>query len=106
MSSLLDLWARCNRTEEAVLLTIRAGGEIDRVDVAAIATVANTKAPQSIDNNHLTMGIADFVNEHAGVRIVRIDMAFAEISDQQCAGECSEALRRDRNAPRRIELAC
>jgi hypothetical protein len=38
VSSLLDLWARRNRTEEAVLLTIRAGGEIDRVDVAAIAT--------------------------------------------------------------------
>ena len=78
-----SLWARCNGTEQTVLLAIRAGGEIHGIGLTTIAAVADTKAPQSVDDNRLSVGIADFVDELPGRHIVGVDLTVAEISDQQ-----------------------
>src|SRR5262249_58419475 len=78
-------WARCNGTEQTVLLAIGAGGEKDRVGAkisTAADVTADTDAPQSIDDDCLPMRIAHFVDKFPGRRIVGVDMTVTEISDQ------------------------
>src|SRR6266849_121876 len=80
-----SLWARCNGTEQTIMLAIRAGGEKNRVGAkisAAADVTADTKAPQSIDDDCLPVRIAHFVDKLPGRRIVGVDMTVAEISDQ------------------------
>jgi hypothetical protein len=75
------------------------------VRVTIIAPNADTKCPQAIDGNRISLGITHIVDERARIRIVRIDMTVSEISDQQGTGECPEIGRRQCDAPGRIELA-
>ena len=58
--------ARCDGTEQTVLLAIRASGEIHRIGLTTIAAVADTKAPQSVDDNRLSMGTAHLVDKLPG----------------------------------------
>jgi hypothetical protein len=78
-------WARCNGTERTVMLAIRAGGEKNLVGAkisAATDVTADTKAPQSIDDDCLPARIAHFVDKLPGRCIVGVDMTVAEISNQ------------------------
>src|SRR5262249_26771536 len=101
----VDLSVRCEGPEQAVLLVIRAGSEIHRIGLATIPAVADAEAPQPVDDDRLSAGIAQLVDELSGRSIVGVDMTVAEISDQQRACEWSEAGRRHGHAPGRIELA-
>src|SRR5215831_16799318 len=89
----VDLSVRCEGPEQAVLLVIRAGSEIHRIGLATIPAVADAEAPQPVDDDRLSAGIAQLVDELSGRSIVGVDMTVAEISDQQRAGEWSEAAR-------------
>src|SRR6266853_5041080 len=88
-----SLWARCNGTEQTILLPIRAGGEKNRVGAKISATrgvASNTKAPQPVDDDCLSVGVTYLVDKLAGGQIVGVDMTVAEISNQQLIGECPE----------------
>src|SRR5258708_35009347 len=87
---------------------MRAGGEKSRVGTKISATrgvASDTKAPQPVDDDCLSVGVTHLVDKLAGGQIVGVDMTVAEISNQQLIGECPETGGRQGHAPRRIELA-
>ena len=48
---------------------------------------------------------AQLARAGAGGRVVGVDVAVAEVADEQVAAEPAEAARRQRQAPRRVERA-
>src|SRR5260370_39855000 len=90
--------------EEAVLLTVRTGSEVDCIGVTASAPIADPQAPQPVDHDRLSVGIGQLAEEIAGAGVERVDVAVAEIADQYVAAKPAEARRSQRHAPRRIEL--
>src|SRR5262249_29869533 len=77
--------SRCDwgeAAEEAVLLAVRIGGEVDRAGFTAGASVADLQGPQPVDQDPLSLGIDDLADELARVGIKGVDAAVAEIADQ------------------------
>src|SRR5262249_24387020 len=73
--------SRCDRgeaAEEAVLLAVRTGSEVDRVGIAAGASVADLQRPQPIDQDSLSLGIDDLAEELARVGIKGVDATVSE----------------------------
>jgi hypothetical protein len=102
------LRARCNGTEQTVVLPIRSSGEKNRVGAKISATgsiAANTNAPQPVDDDCLPVGVARLVDKLAGSRIVGVDGTVTEVSNQQLICQCPETRGRYGHAPGRIELA-
>src|SRR5262245_41968488 len=100
--------SRCDRgeaAEEAVLLAVRTGSEVDGVGLAAGASVADLQRPQPVDQDSLSLGIDDLAEELARVGIKGVDATVSEIADQDVAGKLAEARWRLHDAPRRIETA-
>src|SRR6202140_4231180 len=91
--------------EQTVLLAVRAGGEIKRIGRPSIAAVAEHDGPQPLDEDRLPLGVAHLAKKPAAVRIEGVDMAVAEISDQDGAAQFTEITRRECHAPGRVELA-
>jgi len=73
---------RCESTEQTIFLAVWASSEVHRIGLATIAPISDTKAPQTIDGKHLSLGIAHLVDELARRRIESVDMTVAEITDQ------------------------
>src|SRR6266404_812590 len=96
---------RIEAAEHAVHFSIYSGGEIELVDRASIAAVAELDAPESVDDYCLTMRVSNLVDELAGQRVISIDVAISEISNPQSSSECAEARGRQGDAPRRVKLA-
>src|SRR6266699_5134377 len=90
--------------EEAVLLTVRPGSEVDGIGVTAGASVADPQTPQPVNQDLLPLGIDNRAEELAGTGIESVDATVAEIADQNRAGKWAEARRSLRQAPRRIEM--
>src|SRR5262245_29073891 len=90
--------------EQAVLLVVRAGGEINRVGPSSIAAVANLEGPQPVDDDRLALGVAHLAQRLPAAKIEGVDIAVAEISDPQGAGQVTEISRRDCHTPGRVEL--
>src|SRR6266567_7415216 len=90
--------------EEAVLLTVRTGSEVDGIGATAGASVADPQTPQPVNQDHLSLGIDDRAEELTGTGIESVDATVAEVADQNRAGKLAEARRSLRQAPRRIEM--
>jgi hypothetical protein len=52
-----------------VCFAVRASGEIDLIDIASDRAIADAKAPEPVNDERLTVGIAHPVDKLAGVRI-------------------------------------
>src|SRR5437762_13472830 len=77
------LRARRDAPEDSIALIVRTGREIQRVAITTIAAIAEHHRPQAVDYDCLTVIVAQLVDELAGHGIERVDVAVAEIADQQ-----------------------
>src|SRR6516162_1389405 len=95
------LRCRGNRPEEAVLLIVRTGGEIEGVR-AGCAPAAQGQLPQPVDLQRLAVGAVEFIDKLTA-RVEHVDLAVPEIADEDLAAEPAEGKGGTRHAPRRIE---
>src|SRR6516165_4773217 len=86
--SLLVLPHRSNRAEQTILLAVRTRGEIERIG-AGCAPAAQGQLPQPVDNQGLAVGAIEFVDE-SPARVEHVDLAVAEIADEDVAAEPAE----------------
>src|SRR5919198_6048419 len=86
--------------EEPVRLVVGPSREQQRLRRADHA-VAELQRPQPIDRDPGAVLVAQGAEELAARGSVRIDAPVAEVADQQRAARASEALRRERDSPRR-----
>src|ERR1700674_5518920 len=93
------------RAEEAVHFPVGPGREEERASWTCGCAVAEPKTPQAVDHDRLLVGATQGAFEFAIPRVVCVDAAIAEVSDQEVAAEVAEALRRDGQAPRGVELS-
>ena len=86
---------RVELAEQAVLLLADAGGEVERVHVAAVAAVAELQGPQLVDHDAVAALVLERAEEGAGRRVVGVDagVALAEVADEQRAAEDAERWR-------------
>jgi hypothetical protein len=87
----------------AVYFVIGPGRPVQRVGLLRKNAVAKLHSPESIDVYGLVVCVAQSAEELALARPEGVDRAVAEIADQQCAAELSEARRRKRESPWRVE---
>lgn len=87
-----------NCAEQAMLLIVWAGGEIERVRVTD-TIVAEDQGPQARVGDYLSIGILELSNEVSGCRVECVDGAVAEVSDQNVIAERAEIGAGSRNAP-------
>src|ERR1043165_4342730 len=64
-----------------------------------------TDSPQSVDYEVTAVGALKRAEERARVDVERVDLAVAEIADQQRTVQSAESRRRDRHSPRRVQRA-
>jgi hypothetical protein len=83
----------------------QAGGEVQRVRGAGGAAIAELQPPQVRDGDRLAVGVFQLADETAAVRIEGVDVAIAEIADQQIVAERAKVRGGDRYCPWIIELA-
>src|SRR4051794_12525242 len=90
-----------------MLLFPDARREIERVDIAARAAVAEAQRPELVDLDPVAGFVLERAEECAGRRIegVNARITFAEVADEQRVAENAEARGRNCNSPRRIERA-
>jgi hypothetical protein len=89
--------------EESMYFVAGTRAEIDFPGAAALSTVADRESPQSIDHDG---GVGDVLKGTVGGErgeVEGIDLAIAEVADQQIAGDGSEARGRNRQTPWRIQ---
>src|SRR6266545_8116450 len=93
-----------DRAEQAVCFVVDAGGEQQRGAVAGDA-VAEAQRPQALDLDRAAVLVPQPSEERAGLRVVGVDAAVAEVADQQRAAEATEPRRGQRQAPGGVQLA-
>src|SRR5260370_7668670 len=97
-----SLLLRREAAEEAVLLTVWTGSEVDCIGVTASAPIADPQAPQPFDHDRLSVGIGQLAEEIAGAGAERVDVAVAQISYQHLAAHPAQLPRIQHPAPRHI----
>jgi len=73
---------RRDRAEEAVLLTVNAGGEKQSVRGPGVRVIAEGKGPQTIDGQDGIVGILHEADEFVREAIERSNLATAEIANE------------------------
>src|SRR5207302_10931173 len=63
------------------------------------------QSPQPGDGERVAIGVADLATELAACGIISIDLAAAEVADQDVAAKSAESRWGQRHCPRRVELA-
>ena len=91
-------------------LLVRAGGEEQRVGrpVVREAALAELERPQAVDQDRLVIGTperTDTLVAPVRLRLVGVDLAVAEVADEEIAAEGAEVRRSPSQAPRRVQLA-
>src|SRR5262249_53335687 len=89
--------------EEAMLFVINPRGEVEGGLGAAGAAVAEDQGPQSLDHPGVALVVPEQAEEVAGTRIKGTDAAVAETAHQQGVAEFAESVRRQRQAPGRVQ---
>src|SRR5437588_11640807 len=96
-------------TEEPVRLVVRSSREEERVGWSVVGrAVAELQCPEPVDDQRLTVRCAQLpaVLEVPVRQLrIRIDVAVAEVANQQIAAEAAEVGGRQRHAPGCVELA-
>ncbi len=88
---------------QAVGFVVGAGRKEQGVVRLVVCVIAESDAPEPRSRNRRIAGVADGAERCAGGRVIGIDLAVAEITDQQRIAERAEIRRRERNSPRRIQ---
>ncbi len=73
-------------------LVIWPGREDQLVGLGGVP-VAETQAPQAFDGHRVAVGPAELTQVRAGVRVVGVDVAIAEVADEQRSAEPAEVVR-------------
>src|SRR5215471_17947409 len=87
------LFNRREAAEQSVGLAIGPCREIDLAWISAITSGTDPYGPQTIDDDRLAIGIAQLVDEFATRGIEHINVAVAEVADEQVAGKCAKTRR-------------
>src|SRR5438132_1187243 len=88
-----------------MLFIADAGGEEEGVPSASILAVAERQAPEPGDLDCLVVCVCEGAEEFPRVRIEGVDLAVAEVANQQVVAEFAKARRSHRQAPGRVELS-
>src|SRR5713101_187999 len=92
--------------KQAVGVIIRTGGKEELVGLAAVPAVSELNSPELVDDDRLTMRIAQRAEKRSRLGIERVDAAVGNVvGDQQSAAERAKISRRHRKAPRRMQGA-
>src|SRR6266496_1977867 len=91
-------------SEQAVCLVIWPGSEDQLVGLGRVP-VAETQAPQAFDGDRVAVGPAELTQVRAGVRVVGVDVAIAEVADEQRSAEPAEVVRGQGEPPWRVQRA-
>src|SRR5581483_7492147 len=91
-------------SEQAVSLAIGPGGEDELVGPGGVP-VAETQAPQAVDDGRPAVDPAQLAQVRAGDRVVGVDVAIAEVTDEQRSAEPAEAGRGQSEPPWRVQRA-
>src|SRR5215831_20717438 len=67
--------------------------------------IAEPQPPQAIDHDRPPVRLPKGADAGAVVRVVDVDLAVAEVADNQVSTEIAETARCEREPPRRVELA-
>ena len=59
----------------------------------------------AVEDQGLALGVGELAEELAGLQVERVDVAVAEVADQQVVAELPEVVRGDGNPVRRVEQA-
>src|SRR5882724_8440293 len=100
---LLPLLAHGDLAEEPVCLVVNPGREKQLVMLPCRAIIAEAQAPQAIDRDALPLTLGEGTQEVTGVGIEGIDLAIAEIADDEGLAELAEVVRGEGQAPGRVE---
>src|SRR5207253_10073990 len=90
--------------DQSMLFIADAGGEEEGVPSASILAVAERQAPEPGDLDCLVVCVCEGAEEFPRVRIEGVDLAVAEVANQQVVAEFAKARRSHRQAPGRVEL--
>src|SRR3954451_23407108 len=89
--------------EQAVRLVLDAGGEDERL-LRADGAVAEAQAPQALVDDGVAARIAEGAEQLAGLEVVGVDPAVAEVAHEQRMAELAEVTGRAHQAPRGVQL--
>ena len=95
---------RLDHTEEAIGLLVNTGGEEELVGLSCLPTKAEHQRPQTINDNGVAFLVGELTQEGAGIGIECVDVAIAEIADQQIMAELAKRTACESQAPRRVQL--
>ena len=84
-------------------LAHQAGGKVDGIGVTAGTVVSSDKSPEIPDYDRVAVAVGQGTDEEVSVRVEGVDLAVAEISDQQVVGESAKPGGRYVESPRRVE---
>src|SRR5712691_12398269 len=103
---LLVPFARCSDfAEETVTLILNACCEEELVGVSRHKAIAEAQSPKAVNGDGIALTTAKLTVERVALELEASDATVAEIAHQQVAGELSEVIRSQRQAPRRVERA-
>src|SRR5260221_7830958 len=86
-------------------LTIVTSSEVERGGVAASHSVTKGYGPKAGDNNRTTQLVIERAKKRARAYVEGVDLAVAEVADQERVSKRAETGGRDCYSPRRIERA-
>src|SRR5215813_2681697 len=89
-----------NLTERSVLLIIRAGREVELVGITAHAAISEHQGPQTLDLDCSPPAVLQLSAKRSASGIERVDLAIAEITNQEMVAERAESGRRANHSPR------
>ena len=98
-------WHGIEAAEEAMALGVWSCGEVEGLWLAGAAAVAKGQPPKAVNHDGSIIRVAEQAVEFSSHRIEAHDGAAAEIADQKLAGVLAECARRQRDPPRRVDLA-
>src|SRR5262245_52072260 len=91
--------------DQTVGFVAGTGGEIQHgiVAIVVLVVVAETQRPQAVDGDGVSLLIRQRSKKLGRTRIEGVDVAVAEVADQQRAAKRAETSWGQRNTPRRIQ---
>jgi len=90
--------------EQAMALTDGTGGEVERARDSGLAAVSKRQPPKAVYHDRPFMLVLEQALEFAG-GVKRHDRPASEVADEQLVRMRAEVGRRERQAPRRVDLA-
>ncbi len=96
---------RSDFAEETVTLILNACGEEELVGVSRYKAIAEGQSPKALNGDGMALTTAKLTVERVARELEASDVTVAEIAHKQVAGELSEVIWSQRQAPGRVERA-